>query len=73
MAKRVRYGVPPGSIIEPLLFLIQFNANDKVLKHPKIIIYADDTVMYLLCSLKKIHMKLSKGLDSFNDGSITTN
>ena len=39
------YGSLQGSIIKPFLFLMQFNAAYKVLKHSKTIIYADDTVI----------------------------
>ena len=56
-------GVPQGSIIGPLLFLLQFNNVHKVLKHSQIITYADDTVMYMSSSsLNKIEKKLSEDL-----------
>ena len=58
-------GVPQGSIIGPLLFLLQFNNVHKVLKHSQIITYADDTVMYMSSSsLKEIEKKLSEDLNS---------
>ena len=40
-------GVPQGSIIEPLLFVLFYNDFPSCLKHSKCIIYADDTVIYV--------------------------
>ena len=40
-------GVPLGSIIGPLLFLIIFNDMVDVILHSKVVKYADDTVLYL--------------------------
>ena len=39
-------GVPQGSILGPLLFLLHFNEMPSLLKHCKMIIYADDTVLF---------------------------
>lgn len=52
-------GVPQGSIIGPLLFMMQFNAAYKVLKHSKIMTYADDAVTYMSAiSLDEIENRL---------------
>ena len=45
-------GVPQGSILGPLLFVIFFNDITENLIHSKIVIYADDTVIF--CESKKL-------------------
>ena len=42
----VKYGIPQGSILGPLLFLVQINDLVKSIKHCNIQMYADDTVIY---------------------------
>jgi hypothetical protein len=40
-------GVPQGSILGPLLFILFLNDLDEALQHSKILKYADDTVIYV--------------------------
>ncbi|MEM6812713.1 MAG: reverse transcriptase family protein, partial [Pseudomonadota bacterium] len=68
----VTCGVPQGSILGPLLFLITFNDVSSVIKYSNIITYADDTVIYVSgknkdevqTKLQKDFLSVTKWLDS---------
>jgi len=67
----IKCGVPQGSIIGPLMFIIYVNDISSVTKHFHSIVYADDTT--LMTSINSsigyndIQMKLNKELKEIND------
>ena len=71
-------GASQGSILRPLLFLIHFNDVHSPLRYCRIIIYADDTVIFTSSSdLDVIHNNLTQDLNIlsswFRDNELITN
>ena len=63
----INTGVPQGSILGPLLFLIFFNNMHSPLRHCKILTYADDTVILTSSNdIDAIQDSLSQDLDNLS-------
>ena len=76
--KHVPVGVPQGSVLGPLLFLIFVNDLPYCINHCEISLYADDTVIYFssnnACDLeKKLNSDLKHLCRWFNDNLLTLN
>ena len=64
----INYGVPQGSVLGPLLFILYTNDLPNTLTVSKSILFADDTTIYYSHSnLNTLYTNLNKDLQILND------
>ena len=66
--QNIEYGVPQGSVLGPLLFILYSNDIPNYLTYCQAILFADDTTVYLTGdNLQTMHDKVNTELYTLND------
>ena len=64
----IEYGVPQGSVLGPLLFILYTNDIPRCLHHCKTILFADDTTIYLTgAEVQTLYHQVNYDLDILDD------
>jgi hypothetical protein len=60
----VTSGVPQGTVLEPILFLVYINDFSEYLTHSKLRLFADDSIIYKEITCRDDCKKLQSDLDA---------